>query len=338
MVLDYRRLGHSGLTVSPICLGTMMFGLRTEEAAAKRIMADAKARGINFIDTADQYAHGKSEEIIGRAIAKDRHDWVLATKVGTEWEKAPNRSGTGRKWVMEELDKSLKRLKTDFIDIYYFHKDDYDTPIAESAHAMADAIRQGKIRYFGVSNFRGWRIAELASFCDANSIPRPVVCQPYYNAMNRMPEDEVLPACERYGLGVVPYSPLARGVLTGKYQWNKPAPAGTRVAISDKRIMDTEWRKESVEIAATIKRHAEKRGITAGQFATAWVLNNKLVSSVIAGPRTMGQWREYAGALDYAFTKEDEALVDKLVKPGHPSTPGYTDPNYPPRGRVARSG
>ncbi|MGE3477746.1 MAG: aldo/keto reductase [Rhodospirillaceae bacterium] len=336
--MEYRRLGQSGLTVSPICLGTMMFGLRTAEKDARRIMADAKARGINFIDTADQYAHGKSEEIIGRAIAKDRHDWVLATKVGTEWEKRPNRSGTGRKWVMEELDKSLKRLKTDFIDVYYFHKDDQDTPLAESAHAMADAIRQGKIRYFGVSNFRGWRIAALASYCDANSIPRPVVCQPYYNAMNRMPEDEILPACANYGLGVVPYSPLARGVLTGKYQWNKPAPKGTRVAINDKRIMDTEWRKESVEIAATIKRHAEKRGITAGQFATAWVLNNTLVSSVIAGPRTMEQWTEYTGALDYKFTKEDEALIDKLVKSGHPSTPGYTDPNYPPRGRVARSG
>jgi aryl-alcohol dehydrogenase (NADP+) len=148
-----------------------------------------------------------------------------------------------------------------------------------------------------------------------------------------MPEVEELPAAARFGLGVVPYSPLARGVLTGKYEWGKKPSKDTRVGRDDPRILATEWRKESVEIAQVIKRHAEKRGMTAGEFAVNWVLNNALVSSVICGPRTLEQWRSYLSALDRSFTAEDEALVNKLVTPGHPSTPGYNDPNYPPAGR-----
>jgi aryl-alcohol dehydrogenase-like predicted oxidoreductase len=315
----------------------MMFGQRTDEAAAKRIVAAAKDRGVNFIDTADQYAHGKSEEIVGRAIRRDRHDWVLATKVATVWEEKANRSGLSRKWIAEQLDASLKRLGTDYVDIYYFHRDDIGTPIEESLLAVDAAIRAGKVRYLALSNYRGWRIAEIAAACDRLNMQRPVCLQPYYNAMNRMPEVEELPACERFGLGVVPYSPLARGVLTGKYQWNAPVPKDSRVGRADPRILATEWRRESIEIAATIRKRAEGRGMTAGQFAVLWVLNNALVSSVIAGPRTMAQWKEYLGALDHAFDPKDEELVDKLVKPGHPSTPGYTDPNYPPQGRPTRA-
>jgi aryl-alcohol dehydrogenase-like predicted oxidoreductase len=164
-------------------------------------------------------------------------------------------------------------------------------------------------------------------------MPGPVVCQPYYNLLNRMPEVEVLPACAHYGIGVVPYSPVARGVLTGKYPPGQPAAEGTRAGRADKRMAETEFREESLVIAQRLKVHAEGQGITLAQFATAWVMANPVVSSVIAGPRTLQQWQDYAPALEYAVTVEDEALVDSFVKPGHPSTPGYTDPAYPLNGR-----
>ena len=179
-------------------------------------------------------------------------------------------------------------------------------------------------------------LAELCRICDRLGMPRPVVSQPYYNALNRMPEVEHLPACRHYGLGVVPYSPLARGVLTGKYAPDSAPPEGTRAAMKDKRMMQTEWRPESLVIAQTIRQAAARGGITAGQFAMAWVLNNALVTAVIAGPRTMEQWQDYIGGLDYRFTADDEALVNRLVVTGHSSTPGYNDPAYPIEGRVPR--
>jgi aryl-alcohol dehydrogenase-like predicted oxidoreductase len=335
--MEYRNLGVSGVKVSPICLGTMMFGGPTDEATAARIVASARDAGVNFIDTADQYTQGRSEEITGRAIKAERDWWVLATKVANPTGDGPNGAGLSRKWVMQACDASLKRLGAEMVDIYYLHKEDHGTPLAETVHAMADLVRAGKIRYFGVSNYRSWRVAEICRICDDLGIDRPVVSQPYYNAMNRMPEVEHLPACAFYGLGVVPYSPLARGVLTGKYSPDVPPPEGTRAGRQDPRMMQTEWRTESLDIAQEIKRHAEKRGTKAGQFAVAWVLNNRLVSAVIAGPRTEEQWRDYLGALDYRFTAEDEALIDRLVPTGHPSTPGYNDPAYPIEGRAART-
>jgi len=335
--MQYRSLGASGVKVSPLCLGTMMFGVQTDEPAARRIIDKAFDGGVNFIDTADVYNEGRSEEIVGRAIKGRRDKWVLATKVANPIGKDPNRVGLSRKWVMTAIDESLARLGTDYVDIYYLHKEDHGTPLIETVQAMGDLVRQGKIRYFGVSNYRSWRVAEICSLCDRLGIGRPIVSQPYYNAMNRMPEIEHLPACGYYGLGVVAYSPLARGVLTGKYDPDAPPPADTRAGRNDKRMHQTEWRRESLVIAQTIKRHAEARGITAGQFAVNWALNNRFVTGVVAGPRTEAQWDEYAGALAYRFTAEDEALVDSLVVTGHPSTPGYNDPQYPIEGRVPRT-
>jgi aryl-alcohol dehydrogenase (NADP+) len=203
---------------------------------------------------------------------------------------------------------------------------------------MGDLQRAGKIRHFGLSNYRSWRLAEICNICDGLGLGRPLVSQPYYNAFNRMPEVEHLPACDYYGLGVVPYSPIARGVLTGKYPPGKKAPRGTRAGRQDRRMMQSEWRQESLKLAQKVKLRAEAQGITASQFAVAWVLNNALVTSVIAGPRTLAQWRDYLPALDYEFTAQDEAFIDKLVEPGHPSTPRYNDPAYPLEGRVPLSG
>jgi aryl-alcohol dehydrogenase (NADP+) len=203
---------------------------------------------------------------------------------------------------------------------------------------MGELIRQGKVRYFGVSNYRAWRVAEICNICDRLGIDRPVASQPYYNAMNRMPEVEHFPACGYYGLGIVSYSPLARGVLTAKYRPDSAPDKETRAGRNDTRMMQTEWRPESLKLAQEIKSHAESKGITAGQFAVSWVLNSSFVSAVIAGPRTEEQWDDYIRALDYRFTAEDEALVDRLVVSGHPSTPGFNDPAYPIEGRRARTG
>jgi aryl-alcohol dehydrogenase-like predicted oxidoreductase len=179
-------------------------------------------------------------------------------------------------------------------------------------------------------------VAEFSNVADRLCIDRPAASQPCYNLANRQPEIEHLTACNHFGLGVVSYSPLARGVLTGKYDSAKPPPPDTRAGRSDQRILQTEWRRESLTLAQEIKRHAQERNITAGQFALAWVLNNRFVTSTIAGPRTLEQWEEYVPALDYRFTAQDEALVDGLVPTGHPSTPGYNDPAHPYFGRPLR--
>jgi aryl-alcohol dehydrogenase-like predicted oxidoreductase len=334
--MEYRRLGRSGLKVSPLCLGAMMFGDQADEEASLRIVAKAREAGVNFIDTADAYSAGRSEEIVGRALKADRDRWVLATKVGFPAD-AVLPADLSRKYVMRAVEQSLRRLDTDYIDLYYLHRDDPTTPLEETVRALADLIRQGKIRYFGVSNFRSWRLAEVVRLCDGLGIDRPVASQPQYNAMNRMPELEHLPACEFYGVGVVPYSPLARGVLTGKYASVDQLPEGSRAARNDRRILQTELRPESIRLAHEIKAHAEASGSKASHFALNWVLNNALVTSVIAGPRTVEQWDDYLAALNTPFTAEDEALVARLVAAGHPSTPGFTDPQYPVTGRVARS-
>ncbi|QEI07667.1 aldo/keto reductase [Pigmentiphaga aceris] len=334
--MSHRYLGRSALQVSRLALGTMMFGGPTDEATSHEIIARAKASGVNFIDTADVYQKGKTEEVVGRAIRGDRDDWVLATKFGNPLGEGPNRRGSSRKWIIESVENSLRRLGTDYLDILYFHRADFNAPLGEAVRAIGDLVRSGKIRYFGVSNFTGWRLAEVAYLADAESIDRPVASQPLYNLVNRTAEVEQLPAAHAFGVGVVSYSPLARGVLTAKYD-SVDAPAeGSRAARKDKRLLETEWRQESVDIARVIREHIAARGIDPVAFALGWVLNNRLITSAIAGPRTVEQWDGYAKALDYVFTPEDEALVNRLVVAGHSSTPGYTDPGHPVEGRVAR--
>ena len=334
--MEYRRLGVSGLRVSPLCLGTMMFGGATDAAVGARIVARAREQGVNFIDTAVGYGGGRSEEITGRAIREHRNWWVLATKCFNPTGSGPNARGLSRRHVHDTVEGSLRRLGVTEIDLLYLHKEDHSTPLAETVHALADLIRAGKIRYFGVSNYRSWRVAEICRLCDAAGIDRPIASQPLYNALNREIEVEHLPACGYFGLGVVPYSPLARGILTGKYRPDVPPQAGTRAGRQDRRMLESEWRPESLHIAREIADHARARGVTPGQFAFAWVLNNRLVTAAIGGPRTEEQWEDYAGALTCRLGPEDEALIDRLVSPGHPSTPGYNDPQYALEGRVVR--
>lgn len=240
--MDYRYLGRSALKVSPLCLGTMMFGGATDEPTARRIIDKARDQGINFIDTADAYNGGKSEEVVGRAIGAHRDHWVLATKFGQRFGPGPNEGGQSRKWIVQDVENSLRKLGTDHIDILYFHRSDNDAPFEEGLRAIRDLIAQGKLRYYGVSNFRGWRIAEICRAADAIGMDRPIVSQPLYNMVDRLSEVEQLPAAGHCGLGVVPYSPLARGVLSGKYASDAPPPPDSRAGRGDVRMQQTEWR------------------------------------------------------------------------------------------------
>jgi aryl-alcohol dehydrogenase-like predicted oxidoreductase len=311
----------------------MMFADQTDAAEARSITAHAREHGVNFIDTADVYSTGKSESMVGKLLDAQRHDWVLATKVGNKMSDRPNESRYSRSWVLRACDDSLQRLATDHIDIYYLHRDFNGMDLEEPLRALEALLRAGKIRYWGVSNFRGWRIAEVVHLARQLGMPGPVVCQPYYNLLNRQPEVEVLPVCAHHGIGIVPYSPIARGVLAGKYAPGRSPAEGSRAGRGDKRMMETEFREESLLAAQTLKQHCDAKGVSLAHFATAWVLANKAVSGVIAGPRTLAQWQDYLGALDCTIDAADEAAVDALVRPGHPSTPGYTDPAYPLEGR-----
>ena len=336
--MQYRLLGKSGLRISEICLGVMNFGDSTDAKEAAAIVDDAREAGVNFLDAADAYAGGKAEEILGELIKKDRADWVLATKVGQQDGPPHRKRGLSRKWMMEAIDHSLRRLQTDYVDIYYMHHVDWETPLEESVVAMGEIIRSGKANYWGFSNHRGWQVGELVRLCDVHGVPRPVICQPHYNLVMRMAETDLLPACELYEIGVTPFSPLARGVLTGKYNPDQDPPSDSRAARGDRSILNRDFRKESFRVVEKIRKHVAKGDRTPLDFAIGWVLNNRIVTSVVAGPRTLAQWKDYVGALAHPFTVRDEAFADKLVPLGHSSTYGFVDPRYPPTGRRPRTG
>ncbi len=308
--MQYRQLGRSGLKVSPICLGTMMFGGPTDDATSGRIIAKALDAGINFIDTADAYSKGGSEEVVGRAIGDNRHAWVLATKLANPMGKDPNRVGLSRRWVLQAADESLKRLGTDHIDIYYLHKEDHATPLEETVRAMGDLIRAGKVRYFGVSNYRAWRVAEICNFCDRLGIDRPAVSQPYYNAMNRMPEVEHFPACSYYGLGIVPYSPLGRGFLTGQirsvddldlddYRRDSPRFQGDNFA-------------KNLQLAEKISELAQEKGVKPSQLALAWVLSQSDNIVPIPGTKHRHYLEENIAALDVSLSEAEIAAIEAV--------------------------
>ena len=331
-----RPLGASGLKVPALWLGTMMFGDQTDATEAARIVESAREQGLFALDTADSYGQGASERMLGPLIAADRERWVLATKLANPAGELPNDRGLGRRWIRMAVDRSLRRLGTDWIDLYWMHRDDETTPIEETLSTMARLIEDGRIRYYGVSNFRAWRVARMVETARRMGVPPPIACQPPYSVMTRGIEDELLPCCAHYGVGVVSYSPLARGVLSGKYAPGAAPPEGSRAARQDRRLMQTEWRPESLALAQRFAAHAASRSVAPSQLAVAWVLHNRLVNGVIAGPRTLAQWQDYVAALSVTIGPDDEALVDSLVAPGHASTHGYTDPLYPVTGRLPR--
>lgn len=331
--MEYRRLGRSGLRVSRLCLGAMMFGGATDEATSIGIVGRARDAGVNFIDTADVYSRGESERVVGRAIAADRDGWVVATKLGNSMGEGPNQGGSSRKWINASVEASLRRLDTDYIDVLYLHRSFEDESLPEAVRAIGDLIRQGKVRYFGISNFSGWRIGLVSQLADEFGFDRPVASEPVYSIVERTAEREIIPSSMHYGVGVVSYSPLARGILSGKYRADADPDPQSRRGRGDARMLQTEWRDESLQIAERLAAHAADTGRSLVDFALGWVLANQNITSTIAGPRTPEQWDGYLRTLDTWIDAADQALVDELVAPGHPSTPGFNDPAYPVEGR-----
>ena len=331
--MQYRNLGRSGVKVSPVCLGTMMFGGQTGAADSIRIMHKAIDAGINFFDTANVYNAGESEKVIGEALSDRRERVVLATKGRSPMGQGPNESGASRLHLVRALDASLKRLKTDYVDIYYVHTPDYATPIEETLRALDDMVCSGKVHYIGCSNFRAWRLMEALWTSDKLNLQRFSCIQPLYNIVNRDIEVELLPACRELGIGVVSYSPLARGILTGKYKAGQPFPEGSRASRNDKRMQQAELREASFVVAEEIRRHCAKRGVGMSQFALAWCLANPNITSVIIGPRTMEQFDDNLGCLEVKIDTADESFINGLVPPGEHSGKGFQDTQYPITGR-----
>ncbi|MGV3721701.1 MAG: aldo/keto reductase [Actinomycetota bacterium] len=331
--MEYVNLGRAGVKVSRLCLGTMMFGGATDEAESTKIIHRALELGINFIDTANMYNAGESETVTGKAIRRRRDDVVLATKAKNPMGDGPNDQGLSRVHLIRECEKSLRRLGTDYVDVYYLHAPDLTTPLEESLRAMNDLVRQGKVRYVACSNYYAYQVALMLGVSAAQNLERIACVQPLYNIVNREVEVELFPFCREQGLGVVVYSPLARGVLTGKYLPGAPPPEGSRAARGDRRMHQTELRDESFSVAQQLNPLAEAHGCTLSQFAVAWTLANPVVTSAIIGPRTMEQFEDSLPALDLKLTAEDEAAVDALVPPGWKTGRGFNDPNYPVRGR-----
>ncbi len=331
--MRYRGLGCTGLQVSEICLGTMMFGGRTDESLSKEIIGRAIDTGINFIDTADIYNAGVSEEITGRAIAGCRDQVILATKGRNAMGPGVNDKGTSRGYLMRALEASLKRLGTDYIDLYYVHSPDYTTPIDETLRALDDMVRSGKVRYIACSNYRAWYLALALGASERSGLERFSCVQPLYNIVNRDIEVDLMPLCRDQQLGVVSYSGLARGILTGKYTKFGEYPEGTRASADDPRMVQAELREASIVVSQSIKEYCDGRGTRCSQFSLAWCLANPILTSVIIGPRTMEQFEDNLGCLDVEWSEADEALVDGLVPPGEHSGFGFQDSAYPITGR-----
>ena len=331
--MEYRSLGKAGVKVSRLCLGTMMFGGQTSEADSIKITHKALDQGINFIDTANMYNAGESEVVVGKALQGKRDKVILATKGRQKMGEGPNQQGASRVHLMHELNASLKRMNTDYIDLYYVHTPDYSTPIEETLRALDDMVHSGKVHYLACSNFRAWRLCEALWTSDKLNLNKIVCVQPLYNIMNRDIEVELLPLCQEHGIGVVSYSPLARGILTGKYRADAPPPEGSRAARNDARMKQAEWRESSLESAQQIAEHCKQKGVAMSQFALAWCLANPILTSIILGPRTMEQYDDNFASLQVTIDAADESFIDGLIPPGEHSGKGFQDSAYPVTGR-----
>jgi aryl-alcohol dehydrogenase-like predicted oxidoreductase len=308
--MKMRRLGASGLKVSEVGLGCNNFGMRIDQEATQAVVDAALDAGVTLFDTADIYGGTKSEEFLGKALGKRRNDIVLATKFGMRIGDDPRRMGGSRRWIMRAVEDSLKRLGTDWIDLYQFHAPDPDTPIDETLRALDDLVTQGKVRYIGNSNFTGWQIAD-ADWTAAGAT-RFVSAQNQYSLLERKVEFEVLPACEHFGLGFLPFFPLGSGLLSGKYKRGEKPPEGTRLAawgargaaaLSDKNF-------DKVE---KLTAWAEERDHTILELAFAWLLGHEVVSSVIAGATSAEQVKTNAATAAWALTPEEVEEVGKLI-------------------------
>ncbi len=310
--MEYGRLGSSGLLVSRIGLGTNNFGGRTDLDQTRAVIDRALEQGITLLDTSDSYSSGKSEEFIGESLGKRRHDVVIATKFASPMGESPYMRGTSRRYIMEAVEASLRRLKTDYIDLYQFHRADPATPIVESLQAMDDLVRQGKVRYVGHSNFAAWQIVDAQWTARTEHLARPISAQNEYSLLDRDVEKEVLPAVQAMGLGMLPYYPLAAGFLTGKYRRGK-MPQGARLtntpAARSARILN----ERNFELLEKWEQFAGERGHSMTELAFAWLLAHPAVASVIAGATRPEQVDENVAAGQWKLTLADMEAVPGLA-------------------------
>lgn len=310
--MRYRELGRTGLRVSEICLGTMTFGNQVDEAEAIKIIEGALAGGVNFLDTADVYAEGRSEEIVGKALRKQRHSVVLATKVANRTGPGPNDIGLSREHIMTAIEDSLRRLRTDHIDLYYVHWPDYDTPIEETLGALDDLVRQGKVRYIACSNFSAWQVCKALWVSDRLDLAGFDCIQPPYNLLTRDIEYELLPLCASEGIGVCVYNPLAAGLLSGKHDPNKAPSEGTRFALERMGALYYQryWSATNFEAVGRLREVASEHGNTLPQFSIAWVLSNQTITSAICGASSLKQLEENLGATEIKLSAEELTACD----------------------------
>jgi aryl-alcohol dehydrogenase-like predicted oxidoreductase len=316
--MEYRLLGRTGVSVSPLCLGTMMFGSwgNDDRADAIRVIHRALDAGINFVDTADVYSGGVSEEITGEALQGRRDDVVLATKFFMPMDDRPNHSGGSRKWIMQEAENSLRRLKTDYIDLYQVHRPSATTDVEETLGALTDLVRQGKVRYIGSSSYPASQIVEAQWVSRERNLERFVTEQPPYSILVRGIEEDVLPTVQRHGMGTLVYSPLSGGWLTGR--WRKGAPGTpTSAARPGARFdMSTPANQRKLDVVEELAQLAEKSGMTMIELALAWAINHPGVTSAIIGPRTMEQLESQLSSVHVTLDTEILDRVDELVAPG----------------------
>jgi aryl-alcohol dehydrogenase-like predicted oxidoreductase len=316
--MQYRLLGRTGVQVSPLCLGTMMFGPwgNDDRADSIRIIHRALDAGINFVDTADVYSGGVSEEILGEALQGRRDDVVLATKFFMPMGDGPNRSGGSRKWIIAEVEHSLRRLKTDYLDLYQVHRPSPAMDVEETLGALTDLVRQGKIRYLGSSSYAASQIVEAQWASRDRNLERFVTEQPPYSILVRGIENDVLPTVQRYGMGTLVYSPLSGGWLTGRWRKNAPGTPTSAARPSARFDMSTPANQRKLEVVEELALLAEQSGITLIELALAWAINHPGVTSAIIGPRTMEQLESQLPAADITLSTEILDRVDELVAPG----------------------
>jgi aryl-alcohol dehydrogenase-like predicted oxidoreductase len=310
--MQMRRLGRSGLKVSAVGLGCNNFGARNDQAQTQAVVDAAIDAGITFFDTADVYGGSQSEVFLGQALGKRRQDVVVASKFGMQMAKDPSRKGGSRRWIMRAVEDSLTRLRTDYIDLYQFHTPDPDAPIDETLRALDDLVSQGKVRYIGNSNFHGWQIADADWTARAANGERFVSAQNNYSLLERGVEAEVLPACERFGLGFLPYFPLAAGMLSGKYKRGERPAEGTRLA-SWGQYGERTLSARNFDLVERLEDWAQAHGHAILDLAFAWLLSRPAVASVIAGATSPEQVRRNAATADWTLTPEEVAEVDALA-------------------------
>jgi aryl-alcohol dehydrogenase-like predicted oxidoreductase len=317
--MDYRTLGRTGVRVSPLCLGAMMFGAwgNPDHDDSIRIIHHALDAGINFVDTADVYSRGESEEIVGQAL-KDRRDHVvLATKVHGVMGRDPNSQGNSRRWIIQECENSLRRLGTDWIDLYQIHRPDPAIDIDETLGALTDLVRQGKVRYIGSSTYPASDIVEAQWVAEKRGRERFVCEQPPYSLLVRGIEADVLPVTERYGMGVIPWSPLAGGWLSGQYRKDAELPTSLRAQrIPGRYDMSIPGNQRKLEAAEQLALLAEKSELSLIHLALAFVIRHPGVTSAIIGPRTMEHLESQLGAADVVLSDEVLDAIDEIVPPG----------------------